>query len=231
MSKQLSIESPLSAFNNLLLQITEKIKNIYISNKTKTNNIEFINDLLFEENSITIRNQVKFSYCNQNVGIQFIGLFQDLSIIQKTIDNEKTLLEIFQNYLYLIKSASTNFDDNVSQKQIDSIYSQLKTGTIDSEQMFLLPYKRKINHLYDSSKNDKTLENIFHRFAYVIKFNLENKTHFKYKICRVLSTILNESKSMENIRFEDIEILKENIVPLNKSCEFLKELYYYGEIK
>ena len=74
------------------------------------------------------------------------------------------------------------------------------------------------------------MEKLFNRFSYVIKFNVENKQTFQYKFYRVLSTNLNESKSLENIRFEDIELLKENNLSFCKLQHFLVDLFYYGNL-
>jgi len=232
MSKGKLIESPLSAFNNLLLQISKKIEHIYFPHKSKVENIVFINQLLFEEKSITILNVIKLVYHKNEVGIQFIGFFsKDTNLIRITLDNQKELLEIFQNYLFIINSITNNFDADVSQKQVQSIFNQVNSRKICPDTMFIVPYKNKISHLYDEKSNDKTLEKIFNRFTYVIKFNTNDKQTFKYKLCRVTSTILNESKSLDNIRFEDIETLKEGSLTFDKLEKFLIDLFYYGDIK
>ena len=226
------IESPLSAFNNLLLQISKKIEHIYFPKKIKVENINFINQLLFEQNSITILNSIKIIYIKNKIGFQFIGIFsENTNLIKISLENQTELFEIFQNYLFIINSITNNFDSDVSQKQVQSIFSQVNLKKICPNTMFIVPYKNKISHLYDERNNDKTLEKIFNRFTYVIKFNTNDKTTFKYKLCRVTSTILNESKSLENIRFEDIETLKEGSLNLYKLEQFLVDLFYYGEIK
>jgi len=227
-----TIESPLSAFNNLLLQISDKLEEIYLPNQKKCNskNIAFINLLLFEEKSITISGNIKLVYQNNEIGIKFTGTFNDMSFIQKTIDNQIELYQIFQNYLYIVDSMSTNLDNTISQKHVQSLFDQIISRKIDPNQYFILPYKNKINHLYDSSKNDKTLEAIFNRYSYVIQFSTENSQTFQYKFCRVLSTNLNESNSIENIRFDEIELLKKDIISLSKLQHFLVELFYYGNL-
>ena len=226
------IESPLSAFNNLLLQISQKIENIYFPRKLKIEKISFINQLLFENNSITILNVIKLLYHKNKIGFQFIGIFsENMNLIKISLENQNELFEIFQNYLFIINSITNNFDSDVSQKQVQSIFNQVNLRKICPNTMFIVPYKNKINHLYDNRKNDKTLEKIFNRFSYIIKFNTIDKSTFKYKLCRVTSTILNESKSLENIRFEDIEILKDGCLTFDKLENFLIDLFYYGEIK
>ncbi len=223
------MESPLSAFNNLLIQISDKIERIYIPDK-KTKNILFINQLLFEEKSITICNCIKIMYENNEIGFRFYGLYINTEFIQISINNKKELFEIFQNYLYVISTITQNFDEDISQKQVQSIFDQVMDKKTNPNQMFLVPYKNKILRLYDNYEPDNTLDKIFYRFSYVLKFYESDKASFKYSICRCLSTILNEAKSLENIRFEDIEIIKSDTVSIGKLKQFLIDLYYYGEI-
>lgn len=226
------IESPIVAFNNLLLQISEQIEEIYYPNKTTklSENVEFLNKLLFEEKSITIFGYIKLVYHNNNFGVKFNGVLDDFTKVQITIDNYSKLCQIFQNYLYIIQTTSINLDPTISQNHVQSLFEQISNNQINTEQYFILPFKNKIKHLYDFEKNDKTLETIFNRYSYVIKFAVENRQTFRYKFYRVLSSSLNESNSLENIRFEDIELLKKDIVSINKLQHFLVELFYYGNL-
>ena len=228
--KDISIESPLSAFNNVLLQISNKLQHIYIGNE---NNISFINQLLFEEKSITICNVVKLVYKNNEIGLKFQGVFVNTDIIEKTLLYKEELFQIFKNYLFTISVATKNLDDGISQKQVSGIFEQINNERLDfdNNQIFIVPHKIKIRHLYDEQKNDKTLDNIFNRYSYIIKFQVINKNSFRYSLCRVISTILNESKSIENIKFEEIDIIKSDVLGLDKLKDFLIDLFYYGEIK
>jgi len=168
-------------------------------------------------------------YERNQIGTKFIGLFNDnLEIIKKVIKFQKELYQIFQGYLYMITSLTNNFDDKISQKHIESIYEQLKDGTIDKNQMFVIPHKNKIKHLYDSK--DKSLDKLYNRYSYIIKFSCETKQTIKYNLCRCLSSKLKESKSIENIRFEEIEVLKTATITTEQSPKFLLDLFYYGEI-
>ncbi len=225
------IESPLSAFNNFLVQISDKLEKIYIPNKIEhTKDIVFINNLLFEEKSISICGRIKIIYENNEICFKFLGTFTDTHFVEITLLHKTELKQIFQNYLYIINSMSENLDFSIAQIHVESIFNQIKHKKINPDQWFVLPYKQKINHLYDTSKNDKTLEKIFNRFSYAVKFKVENSMTFQYKLYRVLSTELNESKSLENLRFEEIEILKENTISMNKLQQFLVDLFYYGDI-
>lgn len=225
-----SIESPISAFNNLILQITNKFEQIYLNKNTQ--NIHFRNQLIFEESSITVFGCIKFVLINGNVETKFCGNFNsnNFELVQKTLNNRVEIYSLVEHYLLIIGNLSNNLDESVSQKFVESLFEQIKSGKISKDEMFLVPYKNKIKHLYDNSKVDKTLENIFNRYSYIIKFSRDNGSTFKYKLCRVLSSLLNESKTLENLRFEEIETINENVMSIGKLQHFLIELFYYGEI-
>jgi hypothetical protein len=230
------IESPLSAFNNLINQITEKLQLIYLLNNEKNPyikkcaNSSFINQLLFEEKCITIFGCIKILLQKDDIVFKFCGSYDSakLELINRTLKNETELKQLFQHYLYIIDSVNNNYDSTISQKYVEMIFNQIINKTIEPNKMFLVPYKNKIKHLYDSE--DKTLDKLYNRYSYVIKFSVKNNMTFSYRLTRVLSSELNESKSMENVRFEDIEVLKENTLSIDKLEEFLTNLFYYGEI-
>jgi len=241
------IESPLSAFNNILLDISDKLEMIYLGQKigidqNKNNtydqrnlpkqinrNISFINQLLFETKSITICNCIKLVCEHNKLGVKFIGIFEDMDLIKITINNQKAIFEIFQYYLFLSSSIiNKNTDHEISIMFVNSIYNQILDKTIDKNQLFMIPYKTKIKKLYDP---DKTLDAIYNRFTYVIKFEIVSNSVLKYTILRCVSSELNESKSLDNIRFEDIESIKTGHIQMQNIQDFLVELFYYGEIQ
>ena len=41
---------------------------------------------------------------------------------------------------------------------------------------------------------------------------------------------MDEAKSIDNIRFEDIDIIKKDSFLIRDCDEFVKQLFYYGEI-
>lgn len=233
------IESPLSVFNNIILEISGKLEKIYLGDlnikQSKIGNIKpniaFTNQLLFEEKSITICNSIKLVCDGTNFGIKFLGIFDDLQMIEITIKNQKNLYQIFQHYLFLTSAISNNnYDSFISLKFIESIHKQFIEKTIDYKNSYLVPYKNKIYRLYD--KRDKTLDELYNRFSYIVRFQMsENGLEFNYWLIRCVSTDLNESKSLENIKFEEIDILKNGKFHIDKAVNFLTELFYYGEIK
>jgi hypothetical protein len=218
------IESPLSAFNNILNQIVNKLLLLY---DKKQNDVDFVNSLLFEENAITILGKIKIVYKQEKIGLKFLGIFDNYDLIHKTLKNELELKQIFQHYLFTISSLTNNFDSSISQKYVDNIIEQVQKPDYDKNIYYVIPYKNKIKHLYDV--NDKLFENLYTKYSYVLKLD-SNRLTFSYNLLRVLSTDLNESKSLENLRFEDIEVLKTDTLPINRLSNFLTDLFYYGEI-
>ena len=235
------IESPLSAFNNVINQLTEKLQAIYTDGESCKNfsylkkyaNQNFLSQLLFENKSITVFGCIKIMLVEEDIVFKFNGNFSSpkLDMIQKTIEHKYELKQIMQQYLYIVDSVSNNYDASISHRYIESIYDSLMNESSKNKninQMFLVPYKNKIKHLYDC--DDKCLEKLFNRYTYVIKFSRKSNSSFNYKLNRVLSSELDESKSIENIRFEDVETLREDTLPIEKLNNFLVNLYYYGEL-
>lgn len=223
------IESPLSAFNNLLQYITKRLGNVFCDNKEP--NAEFINKLIFDNNSITINCVIKIHLENDKIHFRFIGNhdINDTKMIETALIHKSEIKEIFNNYMYIVSTITGNYDKSISENYVNDLYNSLSTGKFSNEKYHAIPYKNKIQHLYDNE--DKTLDLLYTRFTYLIKFNRKSSSTFSYKIQRVLSTINKESKSIENLRFEEIETIRENTVPIDKLKEFLSELFYYGEIK
>lgn len=229
------IEAPISAFNNLLIQISDRLEDIYISKNTnelclgkkRTKNALFINQLLFEEKCITIFGSIKILLVNNEICFKFHGTYDSkkIHLVRKTFENVNELKQIFQHYLFIISSISNNLDDSVSQKYVDSIFEQINLGTVDPNKMFLIPHKNKIKHLYDES--NPVLDKLYNRYSYIVKFRRNDRT-FNAKLIRALSSELNESKSMDNVRFEDVEQIKEVTLPINDLQKFLIDLFYYG---
>lgn len=102
------------------------------------------------------------------------------------------------------------------------------------DRYYLLPFKEKFNRLMlEDKKYDKDTEelllNIYGRYDFCIKFSLV-KGFLNYKIYRLLSSLMNENKSLENIRFEDVEIIKSDNIQIQRANEFVYQLFNYSEI-
>lgn len=225
-----TIESPVSNFNNLITKLSTELDNIYNPNhKGKLIKLLSDNQLIFDSNSILIYNFIRIK--KNCIGTYVFNFERDidssqLHLIEITLENIPILFDILNRYLFVVNCVTKNMDDSVSQKYIESIYNLVMSNqlTIDNN-CFLVPYKRKIRHLCDS---DKTIENLYSKFEYIITFN--KQMNISYSLMRVLSSDLNESKSIENIRYLEKETIKTGIINKDRFPNFLKELFYYGEL-
>lgn len=222
------VESPLSVFNNVINDITEKIEKIYIGN---TKSMSFRGKLLFEINSITIANKVKLISDGDNVSFKFCGSFEgkDMSLVKTTYENQDKLFGLFHQYLFVAGNISRNFDGSISANYVNSIIGDcLSTPICCSTKKFLIPYKVKIQHLYDSC--DGTVEKLYNRFSYVLCVYREDVSKFSCSIQRVLSSELSENKSLDNLRFEEIATIKKCKIAKKDLTRFMSELFFYGNV-
>jgi len=221
------IASPLSSFNNFIVKISDEVNEIFYPD-SENNYMLNNNQIIFEDFSMTIFNFIKIYYENSEILFKFTCGLNDekMDIVEHYIENKQELIAIFKKYLFIISEVAQNYDDDISQKYVKTIFDKVRKISGDSE-MFLLPYKNKINHLFDA--NDETLRKLYHKFSYGVVFT-NNKTKVNYKLLRVLSSDLDESKSIENIRFLEKETIKSGTISMCSLNQFLIKLYYYGEI-
>ena len=102
------IESPLSAFNNIINQLTEKLQAIYTDGESCKNfsylkkyaNHNFLNQLLFENRSITVFGCIKIMLIDEDIVFKFNGNYSSpkLDMIAKTIEHKYELKQIMQQY-------------------------------------------------------------------------------------------------------------------------------------
>lgn len=223
------IISPLSAFNNFIIDISREINSVFYPNANKKENQMLENNqIMFEDSSILLFGFLKIAHKKQEIIFQFSGGLDNekIEVVHIFIDNKPKIVSIFQRYLFIVSEISQNYDDSISKKYISTIFEKIKTSNNPTE-LFLVPYKNKINHCYD--QKDKTLEKLYNRFSYVISF-INNKNKFNYKLMRVLSSDLDENKSLENIRFLEKETIKTDNVNMCDLNKFLINLYFYGEL-
>lgn len=234
--------SPISCFNNIQYQITKNIYcMLYPEYADNLNPIMSKTNIVFLDNSIIIFNvfKLEINYSNE-VKLKILQPLNksQLKIVNNIYKNWDDLISNFSQYLVMYNKIANGFDD-VPFILVDHIIKSIKNK--DSKKLdnyFLVPYKNKIKALYDAEclTNDdaKSLrniyKNIFERYEYLIKFSIKSNTKFNYILCRCLSSELDESKSIENLRFEDIDIIKKNTKSICDCDEFVKQLFYYGEI-
>lgn len=225
------IDSPVSAFNNILLQINKEISNIYQTDVFKTQNCIFFDD------SMLLFGFIKFQKINNEIGFKFTGFITDNleKYVRITLDNSDKLRNIFNKYLFLLNDVQNNFDKSVSIRYINTIIDDI--NSFDEKQLvnqyYLIPLKEKIFKNYDNFKEverDKTLEVILLKYSYLITFAINGPKQVKFTIFRVLSSDLDESKSLNNIRFLEKEIIKNGLIQKGKQLRiFLTKLLIYGE--
>lgn len=219
----MKIDSPISAFNNILVKITSDIQKIYLP-KEKDNQASFINKLIFRNDSIIILNKIEIKFIKNEFNFKFHGNFDinSLTNIQISFENKEKLEEILLFYLFTIRKITNNLDFALQETFVKNIENEILRGV---ESQYIIPYDKKIGKLYD-----KTLINIMNRYSYVLKASLKPDEKISYKLCRVESNNLSQSKSLENIRYENIEVIKEGLISNKNLAEFIHYLFYYGEI-
>lgn len=221
------IESPLSIFNNIMLEIGNDLSNIYNYDLYGTNNCIFDND------SVLIFGYIKISRINDSksdILLQFKKKLKesDFEIITKTIDNWKDIKAIVFKYFLMLDTVTENLDSSIKIDYVKSILRDVKKSNLH-DKIYLIPYKNKIFENLDN--HDKTLENVFCKFSYVLNLMKTTKNYYKFSIIRVLSSDLNENNSLESIRPLEKDYLYEGTVHIDNIGKFLKNLMFYGNIE
>ncbi|MCK9417113.1 hypothetical protein M0Q97_10695 [Candidatus Dojkabacteria bacterium] len=228
------IESPLSNFNNLIYQLAGELNEIYYSNEKSNLNLLLVrNELIFDNKYILLFGFIK-------IGMNKFGEFcfkfsgdinpKRMELVSKSLYNKQQLNNIYNKYIFILTTTIKNYDETISQNYVETIYKELTDKNFIENQKneikyYLIPYKSKIKHLFD---NDKTLEKLFTKFEYVICF--DKKISYHYYLYRVLSSNLNQSKSIDNIRYLEKECISNGTIQINNLWQFLKSLFYYGTI-
>lgn len=234
--------SPISCFNNIQYQIYKNIFLIlYPEFDGNLSSIMSKGQILFLDNSIIILNLFKLEVHKGNdVRLKVLQPLNQsqLKLLHNIYLNWESLVSNFGQYLVMYNKIANGFDD-VPFILVDFIIRAIKEKNQEKlNNYFLVPYKNKIKALYDvnglSNDDNKSIrnicKNILERYEYLIKFNIKSNQKFSYMLCRCLSSELDESKSIENIRFEDIDIIKKDSYLIRNCDEFVKQLFYYGEI-
>ena len=174
---------------------------------------------------------------------------EELEIINNLHNNYELLSMNFFQYIQMYNNIAKNYDD-VPTKLIETITKFIVEQNLDENNCFLIPFKNKIGIKYDTYLNDDIIQNInvndekilspiknqyfnnvFNRYQYVIKFNFPNKTIFEYRIYKVLSSELNESKNLlENIKYLEQDMIKKGTLKKHQANIFVNKLFCYGEI-
>lgn len=216
------IESPLASFNNFIITLCDKISNIYGYDLSKNNDIIFTND------SIILFNYIKLSKDNINkikIEIKKPISFDNILIIKETLDNYNTLSSIYYNYIFILNDISKKYDSSVALSYINSIIQDIISNNFENRTYFI-PYRYKIAN---DIKDNETLANLYNKFSYGLQISKSSK-NYKYKIIRLISSDLDESKCIANIRPLEIDTIVKGYFLKDKIEEFLKNLMFYGQI-
>lgn len=220
------IDSPLSIFNNIMLEIGKELSDIYNYDLFDTNNC------IFDNESMLLFGFIKFTkYENNDISVQFKKklTINDFELVNTTIENWKDIKPIIYRYFLMYETITENLDSSVNIEYVHSILNDIRKSNLNSK-IYLIPYKNKIFRNFDDC-NDKTLENIFCKFSYVLNLMKTTKDYLKFNIIRVLSSDLSESNSIESIRPLEKDYIYEGTVKTKNVGKFLKNLMIYGNIE
>ena len=224
------IESPLSAFNNFQIDISDKLNHIIYGN-TKLNQLTLKSELIFNADSIIIMGFCKLFDDRNVMKMQMLKPLdkEQLEIVAALESNFQTVETCYYQYIQLYNRIAKGYNDVPNKLLVDIInmIEQPKYAVILESTSFLIPFKTKMG-----ARVEKNLmvfmDKFYSRFEYVIKFKQDSKTLFSYFIYKVLSSDLNENKSLENIRFLEYDLMKSGSVKIEDAENFIKNLFCYG---
>lgn len=215
-------EAPIEVFNNIILGFTKQLGEIL----DEKNQEEISKSLYFIENSINIYGWIKlYQNANGEICLKILKPIDkiDLLILEKIQKNWHQICRIYWYYLMMYNKIALNSDD-VPQQLINQIVWEITTLNKSDSKEYLLPFKNKL------SKLDLDI-NFYDKFEYFFCFSkdIENSKQFSFKIKKVV--INNKDKNIvENLRYEEIDILHKGSYFKQDALNFVTELFLYGNI-
>lgn len=215
------IDSPLSAFNNFILNIGEDLNKIFGTNLYAENNVLFDNDgiLLFGYIRLSLKNNEFVFKINTEVNKY------NKDNIRVLFDNYYSLETILYKYLFTLNLVTNNFDDSISYRYLDLLVDECFKLDKDNNKYYLIPYNNKISKL----QNDTTLQNLLNRYSYLLEVRCNGPKQFEVLLLRVLSSELNQNNSIDNVKFLEKEIIRKSIITKEYFPKFINDLMIYGE--
>lgn len=215
------IDSPLSAFNNFILNIGEDLNKIFGTNLYAENNVLFDNDgiLLFGSIRLALKNNEFVFKINTEINKY------NKDNIRLLFDNYYSLETILYKYLFTLNLVTNNFDDSISYRYLDLLVDECFKLDKDNNKYYLIPYKNKISKL----QNDTTLQNLLNRYSYLLEVRCNGPKQFEVLLLRVLSSELNQNNSIDNVKFLEKEIIRKSIITKEYFPKFINDLMIYGE--
>lgn len=233
-------DSPLIICQKIIKDISENISQIYYSDK---DTIVINNEIIFQDKSILLFGfmQLKLVKPKDNVDftemrIKFIGdvdITKYAQIIEITVKERNMLYQELLNYCFLMEFFNKKFDDSITIDMVKQVSAQIENiyrSGINTNKYWLIPYQNKIERLYDKSQPIKNAD-IWNKYSYILKVKIrkESKPVMYYQLWKVYDNNLDKSKSIENLRFLEEDLLMEYVLPQDKIYKFIYNLFYYGE--
>jgi hypothetical protein len=228
------IESPLSAFNNFQLHISDRLNDVVYGQYSRIkapNQLTMKSELIFNSDYIILMGFMRL-YNDRN--IMKIKVLKEVSseeleiltAIKRNFLQVETLL--FQ-YIQMYNRIAAGYNDvpNGLLNNIVNMIEHQKYHDILLTSSFLIPYKSKVGAKLEG--NDMIfMEKLYNRYEYVLRFQPDTKNQFIYTIQRVLSSDLNENKSLENVRFVENDVMHRSTVRIDDAERFVINLFCYG---
>lgn len=233
-------DSPLIICQKIIKDISENISQIYYSDKDA---IVINNEIIFQDKSILLFGFMQLKLVKPKadvdfteIRIKFIGdvdITKYAQIIEITVKERNMLYQELLNYCFLMEFFNKKFDDSITIDMVKQVSSQIENiyrSGINTNKYWLIPYQNKIERLYDKSQPIKNAD-IWNKYSYILKVKIrkESKPVMYYQLWKVYDNNLDKSKSIENLRFLEEDLLMEYVLPQDKIYKFIYNLFYYGE--
>lgn len=211
------IESPLYSFNNVIYKIINSFeKELKIKNLGEC--------LFFNEKTINLFGWIEIKDIKGVISVNIMKElnYKDLNIVNLIYQKYDFICSQFALYIMMYNKIAKNCDE-VPQVMVDNIIKDVKTNSF-IDKSYLLPFKDKLSEL------DKEL-NIYEKYELFLSFHKRpDSQDIIARIKKCMSTTLNESKSINNLKYYDLDTIHEVVVDRYNVEEFITKLYYYGEV-
>lgn len=238
-------DSPLIIAQKILKNISENLSLVFYQNK---DTLVLNNEILFQDKSIVLFGFIKLILFKPSedskdfeLRLRFIGDVNPLTAgiyINIALREQTILYQELVNYCFLMEFFNEKFDDSINIEMINQVSEQIinsigSGGNCLSSKYWLIPYQNKIERNYDKSEPIKN-SNIWNKYSYILRIKIRKAPNQKdviyYQIWKVYDNNLDKSKSIENLRFLEEDLIVENVLDRNKIFKFVYNLFYYGEL-
>lgn len=217
------IQAPICNFNNIMIEISSNLhKTIFDIDISKLNNLD---NVIFTDRSIVMFNLIKLFYHDDEMYLRILRPIQknELTFLANI---EKHFFDVhlnFMRYIQMYNKIVMGYDA-VPIALVDQIIQYIQKQDFQKGMNFSVPYKNKI------LKNCKNVDNDIYNFELIIKFNDFDGKHFHYKIEKVYSSGLNQNNSLNNLKYIEKEKLCDGEISYHNASDFVKNLFYYGQL-